>query len=175
MRVWQYKIYLARHLGMSLTDIGQVPAGEFYALVAEVEYQRRIEEYPLLYNLGQIMCILSNDKLHKRQPQDFVGNEPRREVRRRMVKKRTYDVVLSDGQTYTLSILNVNMMEAIEEEFDKAWEDLFTNPRIKVVKSLLWQMLLPNYPDMTKDHLGNLVTAKELPNLTKIITGMSDG
>ena len=175
MRVWQYKIYLARHLGMSLKDMGQVPAHDFLAMVEEVEYQRRLEQYPLLHIMGQVVCALINTKTSKHRPHEFIGDEPKRSVTKAMVKKDNYQIILGDGETYTLGILDVNMMEAVEDEFDKSWGELFEKPRVKVVKSMLWQMLLPNYPEITKDQVGKLVTSKVLPALVAIITGMSDG
>ena len=173
MRVWEYKIYLARHLGMSLNDVGQVPAYDFLAMVGEVDYQRRLEQYPLLRALGQVVCVLANDKTHKHKPAEFVGEEPKREARRKMTSKDTYEVVLGDGETYTLAVLNANMMEAVEDEYDKSWAELFQNARVRVIKSMLLQMLKPNYPDMTMERVGKLMTTKTLPALVTIITGMS--
>ncbi len=173
MRVWEYKIYLARHLGMTLQELGQVPAFDFLAMVGEVDYQRRLEQYPLLRALGQVVCVLVNDKTHKHKPQEFVGEEPKREERRKMATKQTYEVTLGDGQTYTLAILNANMMEAVEDEYDKSWAELFQNARVKVIKSMILQMLKPSYPDMTMERVGTLVTSKSLPALVEIITGMS--
>ena len=173
MRIWQYKIYLVRHLGIPIKELGQVPAFNFLAMVREVDYQRRLEQYPLLTALGQVVCVLVNDKTHKHKPAEFVGDAPKREARRKMSKKETYDVILGDGQTYTLSILNANMMEAVEDEYDKSWAELFKNARVKVIKSMLLQMLKPKYPDMTMDKIGMLVTTRVLPTLVSIITDMS--
>ncbi len=176
MRIWEGKIYLARHLGLSLKELGQVPALDLLAMVREVEYQRRVEQYPLLRTLGQVVCGLYGDKMHQYKPQDIIGDEPKREARRKMTKKDNYDVVLGDGETYTLSVLNANMIEAIEDEFDKTWAELFgPNCRVKVIKSMVWQMLLPNYSDMTKEKVGKLITAKVIPALVAIMNGMSDG
>ena len=136
MRVWEYKIYLGRHLGISMKELGQVPAYDFLAMVREVEYQRRLEQYAINYRLGQIMCILVNDKTHKHKPHEFVGDEPKREERRIMSKKDIYEVILGDGEIYTLTILNANMMEALEDEYDKSWAELFKDARIKVIKSM---------------------------------------
>ena len=173
MRIWQYKIYLARHLGLSVNDLGQVPAYDFNAMVREVDYQRRLEQYPLLQALGQVVCALVNDKTHRHKPAEFAGDEPKREEGRKMTKIKTYEVVLGDGETYTLAILNANMMEAVEDEYDKSWADLFQNARVKVVKSMILQMLKPNYPDMTMERVGVLVTTRTMPALVDIITGMS--
>ncbi len=173
MRVWEYKIYLARHLGLPIGELGQVPAYDFLAMVREVDYQQRLEQYPLLRALGLVVCALVNDKLHKHKPAEFVGDVPKREARRKMSTKDSYDVVLGDGQTYTLAILNANMMEAVEDEYDKSWADLFKDARVKVIKSMILQMLKPNYPDMNLDRVGTLVTTKTLPALVAIITGMS--
>lgn len=174
MRIWEYKIYLARHLGIPLKEVGQVPAYDFLAMVGEVDYQRRVEQYPLLIGLAQIVCALVNSKTKRYKPQEFAGDEPKREERRKMTKKTTYDVVLGDGETYTLVLMNANMMETIEDEYDKSWADLFKNARMKVVKSMLLQMLKPKYPDMDMDKVGVLLTTRVIPTLTKIINDMSE-
>jgi len=157
---------------MSMDVLGQVPASDFLAMVQEVEYQRRAEQYPVLIGLAQIVCALVNSKMHKHKPQEFVGEAPKREARRIMATKETYKVILGDGEAYTLAILNANMMEAVEDEYDKPWSELFTNARVKVVKSMLLQMLKPNYPDMTMERVGTLLTTKALPALVKIINDM---
>lgn len=173
MRVWQYKIYLVRHLGLPLDEIAQISIRDFQAMITEVDYQRRLEQYPILRTLGQVVCALVNDKIHKYKPADFVGEEPKQEEVKTMVTKDKYEITLGDAQVYNLAILNVNMMEAVEEEFDKSWSELFANTRVKVIKSMLWQMLLPNYPTMSKDQLGKLITTKVLPALVEIIADMS--
>ena len=173
MRIWQYKIYLARHLGIPMKELGQVPAHNFLAMVREVEYQRRVERYALNYRLGQIMAILTSSKDKVNTPEQFIGNEPTMEVTAKMVKANEYKIVLGDGQAYELSIIDVNLFEDVEEEFDKSWEELFTNVRAKVVKSVLWHMLKRNYPELTKAQVGTLVTAKVLPELIKVIGGMT--
>ncbi|MCK5020859.1 MAG: hypothetical protein KAS32_27815 [Candidatus Peribacteraceae bacterium] len=175
MRIWQYKIYLARHLGIPISELGQVPALAFRAMVKEVDYQVKLDNYNRDYQIAQLMCILTNSKTTKNRPETFIGEEPKRETRQKMPKKNTYEVVLGDGETYTLTILDANMMEAVEDEFDKTWDELFENPRVKVVKSLLLQMLLPNYPDMTVERVGKLVTAREFNTVVKVIMGMING
>ena len=84
-------------------------------------------------------------------------------------KDLPHDIVLADGNTYTLAELDVNMMEEIEEEYDKSWAELFANVRVRVIKTVLYHMLKKGYPEMTKDKVGALVTAKVLPELVKII------
>ena len=174
MRIRDYKIYLARHLGIAMEEAGQLSPGAFLEMVEEVEYQRRLEQYPIIYRLGQIMCILSNSKTTRRKPEQLVGKQPEREERRKMTKKKvTYSVILGDGESYGLTILNANMMEAVEDEYDKSWGELFTNARVKVMKSMLYQMLKPNYPEITMEKVGLLLNTKVMPALGKIITDMS--
>tara|TARA_Y100000310_G_scaffold246223_1_gene251398 strand:+ start:4454 stop:4981 length:528 start_codon:yes stop_codon:yes gene_type:complete len=174
MRVRDYKVYLARHLGMSFLELGQLPALDLLELVREVEYQRRLEQYPIIYRLGQLMCILSNTKTTRRKPEELVGKQPEREERRKMTKQKgAYSVILGDGESYELAILNANMMEALEDEYDKSWGELFTNARVKVMKSMLHQMLKPNYPEITIEKVGVLLNTKVMPAFGKIITDMS--
>jgi len=174
MRIREYKIFLSRHLRITLEEAGQLSPGDFLEMVREVEHQRRLEQYPIIYRLGQIMCILSNSKTTRRKPEQLVGRQPEREERRKMTKKKGfYSVVLGDGEVYELAILNANMMEALEDEYDKSWGELFTNARVKVMKSMLHQMLKPNYPEITMEKVGLLLNTKVMPALGKIITDMS--
>ena len=166
---------MARHLGIPLDTLGGMPGHNFMLLVAETEYQRRTEEYRLHYLLANIMTILTNTKTSRKTPEQIIGREPTRGVTANMTTKENYEVVLGDGETYTLSVLDVNMMEAVEEEFDKTWAELFEKPRVKAIKAMLHQILLPNYPDMTNEQVGKLVTAKTLPALVGVITGMTNG
>lgn len=166
MRIWQSKIYLKRHLGIDENTSGKMAVSEFNLLVKEVNNQLRVERYPLEYRLGQIMCTLVNTKKRTYNPEQFVGEEPKStEVTKVTKEAGKFDVTLADGKTYTLAVLDVNMMEDIEEEFDKSWGELFTNIRVKVVKTVLWHMLKCNYPEIQKADVGRLVTAKNLPDL----------
>lgn len=160
---------------MSLKDMGQVPARDFLSMVQEVDYQRRVEQYPILIGLANIVCVLANTKTSKHRPNEFAGDEPKRRVTKTMVKKDKYEMLLGDGETYTLAILDANMMEAVENEFDKTWNELWQNPRMGIVKALLLQILKPNYPDMTIQQVGKLLNAKTIAPLVAIITGMTNG
>ena len=172
MRVWECKLYLARHLGVPLGELGRMAAGDFLAMVAEVEFQRRVEQYPISYRLGQIMCILTNGKAARNKPEHFIGNIPTKEVRRRMGRKNTFELEVSDSQTYVLTIMNANMMEAIETEYGKPFADVCASPTMGVMKRILLQVLLPLYPDMDLDRVGILLNPRYIPALAKIITEM---
>jgi hypothetical protein len=156
-----------------MSESGGMPIADFLAIAREVEFQRRTEEYAVLYRLGQIMCILTNSKSAKHRPEHLVGAAPKREASRSMSKKETYDVLLGDGETYTLSILNANMIEAVEDEYDQTWSVLFENPRMGVIKSMLLELLRPRYPDMDRKKVGFLLNTRVMPALISIITDMS--
>ena len=163
---------VAIHTGWPLEYIGQLPYRRLVYLVGEIEYRRRCEAYRIEYRIGQVICVLANDKTHKYKPEQFVGDEPKRlEVTVNMTEKsKGVDVVLGDGKTYQLPPLDANIMEAIEEEFDKSWQELFEKSRTKVLKAIIYHLLKPNNPNITREEVGALLTVKAQSNVSKVIT-----
>ena len=69
---------------------------------------------------------------------------------------------LADGNEYTLSPFNLNMMEEVEDKFGEAWDDLIGKVRAKVLRYLLYVCLKPNHPELTEQKIGELVTTEIL-------------
>ena len=161
-----------RHLGIDATTSGKMAASDFNLLVREVDQQLRVERYPIEYRIGQVMCTMVNSKERTYRPELFVGEDPKNtEVAKVAKEKSNPEIMLADGNNYTLAVLDSNMMEDIEEAFDKPWGVLFTNVRVKVLKAVLWHMLKPNYPELQLADVGHLLTAK---NMTIVVTKISD-
>jgi len=177
MSVKENVIFVANQTGWSLDYIGRLPCRVFTSLVNELYYLRRVEIYRTEYRLAQIMCILASDKTHRYRPQQFIGEEPKRlrEVIANMgdVKDKPTTIILADGNEYELPIIDVNVMEAVEDEFDKSWEELFTNVRAKTLKAVMFYLLKQKYPDITREQVGALVTVKVLLKVSKAIAGMA--
>ena len=173
--VYLDKLTLAKYTGWTLEYIGKLPARRFTALLNWVNYQRACELYRIEYRLGQVMAILTSDKSHRYKPEHFVGDGP---VKPKEVMNMNKPIVppkvtLGDGNSYQLAILDVNVMEVVEEEFNQSWAELFEKPRAKIIKAVVWYLLRPGYPNLTRDEVGKLLTANVLPELTKAIAGMA--
>ena len=165
-------VMVATHTGWSLEYIGRLPYRRLVYMVAEIDYQRRGEAYRIEYRIVQVICALCSDKTHKYKPEQFVGNEPERtEVTINMTQEtKTHDVVLGDGKTYQLPVLDANIMEAVEEEFDKSWQELFAKPRTKILKVIVYHLLKPNNPNITLKEVGALLTVQAQTNVSKVIS-----
>lgn len=173
MKLNQLIVMVARHTGWTLEYIGQLPVNRLLTIAAIIDHQRKLELYKIEYRLGQIMCTLANSKKRKYNPEQFVGNKPKPlEVKEAMTTKANKRMVkMGDGKEYNLATLNANMMEAIEEEFNESWDKLMTSPRAKVAKALVHAMLRPNYPELTREQVGDLLDTPTLFAVQKIIIG----
>lgn len=165
-------VTVAAHTGWPLEYIGRLPYRRLVYLVNEIDYRRLCEVYRIEYRIGQVMCILASDRTHKYRPEQFVGDEPKLlEVTINMTEQsKTQSVVLGDGKTYQLPVVDANIMEAIEEEFDKSWMELFEKPRTKVLKAIVFYLLKPGNPNITREEVGALLTVKAQSNVSKAIT-----
>ena len=172
MRTSQMIVTVATHTGWPLEYIGQLPYQRLVYMVAEINYQRRVETYRIEYRIGQVICTLASDKTHKYKPEQFIGDEPKQmEVTINMTEViKSQPVVLGDGKTYQLPVLDANIMEAIEEEFDQSWQELFAKPRTKILKAIIYHLLLPSNPKITREEVGALLTVKAQSNVSKVIT-----
>ena len=164
-------VIVATHTGWPLDYIGRLPYSRLVYLVSEIDFQRRCEVYRIEYRIGQVIATLASSKQHKYKPEQFVGDEPKQEgVTINMTgERKTESVILGDGKTYQLPVLDANIMEAIEEEFDKSWQELFEKPRTKVLKAIVYHLLLPDNPKITREEVGALLTVKAQTNVSKVI------
>ncbi len=171
MKASQMIVLVATRTGWPLEYIGRLAYRQLVYMVTEIDYQRRCEAYRIEYRIGQVMAILTSDSKHTNRPEQFVGEVPEKaEVTVNMTQvKRTQSVVLGDGKTYELPMIDANIMEAIEEEFDAGWVDIFAKPRAKVFKAILHQLLLPQLPKITRAEVGALLTIKAQSNFAKVI------
>lgn len=165
-------VTVATHTGWPLEYIGRLQFSRLNYLVTELDYQRRCEAYRIEYRIGQLMAIWTSDRTHKYKAEQFVGEVPEKtEVTVNMTQEQKgADVILGDGKTYHLPVIDANIMEAIEEEFDQGWVDIFSNPRAKVLKAILYHLLLPQFPKITRVEVGKLLTIKAQVNFGKVIT-----
>ena len=164
-------VTVAAHTGWPLDYIGRLQYRRLLYLVWELDYQRRREVYRIEYRIGQVLGVLTSDKLHKHSATEFVGDAPEKvEVIVNMTQdNKGADVVMGDGKTYHLPVIDANIMEAIEEEFDKSWVELFEKPRTKVLKAIVFYLLKAGYPNLKREDVGALLTVKAQSNVSKVI------
>lgn len=77
-------------------------------------------------------------------------------------------VTLADGKVYELANLDLNMLCEFEDAYpDKAAADLIGTGKLKYIRYLILLRLKPNYPDMTIEQVGKLITLDVLINIRK--------
>ena len=177
MRLGYLVAMVARETGWTLDYIGRLPIKVFLPLANQIYSQKQADIYRVEYRIGQVICALVNTRQHMHKPEDFIGERPKiLEVTKLMTTKKgepeKFPVVLADGNTYNFPMLDTNMMGAVEEEFDKGWTELFSNPRRKFIIAVVYQMLKEDYPDLTVHKVGKLLNAKVVGGVTRIITKM---
>lgn len=174
MRIKLLKIYVAKETGWLLGYIGKLRASQFLGIVEELQYLERLHDYTQAMPTALLLAMSASDKLHHHSPSEYIGDLPKRTkgVTFTMVDKieEPVKLVLGDGNEYELAVLNANVMEQIEEEYDRDWDELVTRMRAKVLKSLFLYLLLPKYPDMTKEKVGKLLTAKAMTQAYEAIS-----
>ena len=82
METWNYNeivTFVIRETGWSLEYIRKLPIEELFALVDELSYQKKVDEYNRNYPLGILAAILTSDKQRHKKPSDFIGYPPKRE------------------------------------------------------------------------------------------------
>lgn len=167
--------FLAAQTGWSLEYIGNLPIHKFFALVTELSYQDQLRRYELGYNFAKLLATWCSNKNRRYRAEDFIGKEPVRKKEAHLAlttkTKELKKLVLGDGLEYEFGTLNVNIMEAVEEEFNESWEKLVGSMRAKVLKSLVYNLLKTKYPDLTKEKVGELLTAKVLIGVYEAIAG----
>lgn len=76
-----------------------------------------------------------------------------------------------DGVEYNLKPFNMNMMGDLEDKFDDSFTNLMGEPRMKVIRCATWLRMKDEYPDMTEEKLGELVTIDVLTDVYNLMIG----
>lgn len=90
-------------------------------------------------------------------------------------KEKLRTIKLADGKEYTVSPLNLNVMMAIEEEFDCNFSDfgkLLTGKKTKQVTAvgkLLFILLKENHPDLSLADIGRNVSINNFEEVSDVI------
>ena len=87
-------------------------------------------------------------------------------------------IKLADGNEYILPAMTLNVLANLEEEFGcgiGGLQEQFSGKTATTLRRFLKVLLQGNYPDMTLEEIGSLVTIDEISTLidkvVKIITG----
>ena len=82
-----------------------------------------------------------------------------------LTKKEKPLVVNLGGKDYTLPMINLNILDAIEEEFNCGLDkikDMFEHRQAGTLRTLVWVILREAYPDLTKEFVGSSIKAKDI-------------
>ena len=82
------------------------------------------------------------------------------------------------GKKYTPRAFSLNMMVRLKKEWEcKTDRDFHTllGEKLEVggmetMNFLLWYLLRDDYPDLTEEALGEMITAKNLPMVSEVMT-----
>jgi len=92
--------------------------------------------------------------------------------------KTVNPVKLKLDREYELSVVNLNTMVAIEEEFGCSiaeLKDKFEQRQAGTLRSLAYILIKDKYPDITKERIGELVTVKNLQQVAEtVLKSISD-
>ena len=161
----EHIVFMARETGWPLEYVGKLHIKKFIAICDELYFLKQLEQYRLDYNFGLLLSAQYSDKHHHYKPKDFAGEPPEKEggiMENLTTPVQPMKMILGDGKEYELGELNVNIMEALEEEFNQNWDELMGKMRAKILKALVFFLLRGKYPELTRDKVGELLTAKVL-------------
>lgn len=82
-----------------------------------------------------------------------------------LLKKREMPVLELDGKQYQIPMLNLNILDAIEEELGcgiNGIQELFSKRQAGTLRGLVWAILKDNYPELTKEAIGQAIRFKDL-------------
>ena len=171
MRLNEQITLIARETGWSHEYIPAHYYCHLLTICGEIIYQRESEDYQRLYGSAIIVCTLASSKTHHYRPEEIIGHRPERRVMEsnNLAKPiRLDNITLADGKEYKLAPLTANIMAALEDQFDKSIDELFgAKLRMKVFRALVFARIKPNYPDMTEEQVGDLMTDDVIINFRK--------
>ncbi len=81
-------------------------------------------------------------------------------------------IKLADGKDYTLPPIDLCTLANIEKVMGfglRRFSEKFENETMGTLLSLVYALLKENYPQITKNEVGRLVTLKEFANLSSTI------
>jgi hypothetical protein len=155
-------VTIARETGWNLEYIRNLPIDYLQTLFSEVSFQKSLEMYQSSYNTAMVICALINSDDRHYSPEEIIGERPERRVMEEIKlaqSPKITSIVLADGKEYNLSPLTANMIADLEDRFDKSTSELFSGSvRMRAVIALYFTRLKSNYPELTEQKLGDLIT-----------------
>jgi len=89
-----------------------------------------------------------------------------------LLKEDKPQIIKLGEKEYTLSLLTLNVMCGLEEEFDCSLSDigdLLTKRQATTLRRLLYILLKDGYPELTKDEIGKMVRVKDLEQISATV------
>jgi hypothetical protein len=164
-------VTIARETGWTLEYIRSLPVDYLQVILDEITFQKASEAYQLAYNSAMVVCALINSEDKQYTPEEIIGERPERRVMAELNIAQTpkiTSITLADGKEYQLAPLTANMIADLEDRFNKSTDELFSGGvRMRAVIALYFARIKQNYPDMTEQKLGDLITDDVLINMNK--------
>jgi len=91
-----------------------------------------------------------------------------------LAKEKPSKATLADGKEYTLPAMTLTNLANIQKDMGfklMELQDKMADDPIENGKMLVYALLHQNYPDLSPDDAGNLVTLKEMTELTNVFSG----
>lgn len=89
-----------------------------------------------------------------------------------LTKEPEPNLITLGGREYKLSPLNLNVLSAIEEEFDCGVAEIgeiLNNRQASALRKLIYVLLKDNYPDLTKDKIGEMISIGQLEEVSNAV------
>ena len=90
-----------------------------------------------------------------------------------LAKPKGKVITLIDGKQYNLSPINLNVLVALEEEFNAGLGELantLMKRQASTLRSLLFVLLKDNYPELDKNKIGELITLDNMAEISNMVT-----
>lgn len=165
---------VVRETGWTLDYIRCLPVSEFYALVAELSYQKAVDDYRQECRFAALMATMGNLwSKRKVEVSELVGEPPER---RKMVSKnilakgtKIQTITLADGKEYELAPIDLNILTEMEDEFKLPLSEILAGGKVKPIRHLFYLQLKEKYPELTLEAVGKLVNMEVLSQIGKIL------
>lgn len=166
--------FVVARTGWTLEYIGNLEYIQFFALVEELQYQQRVENYNASLNAASIVATLATIHGKRRhQANEVAGNPPERKMKlsKKSISKPVVleSIKLSDGVVYRMAKFTMNMMIEVEGKFEKTFPTLMQDPSMKVIRYVLYLRLQGEYPQLSETSLGEIIDTEVMLELGKIL------
>jgi len=171
---------IVKETGWTLEYIRDQPLFYLYGLAEELQHIRALESYERAYNAALIVCTLASSQTRHYKPEDLIGESPKRRgmAKKKLAKEPTVQILVLGGKEYKLPVLNLNVLAELEDEFQLGLEEISNLLQTRQASSLrktVYALLHRDYPDITRDRIGELIDLTNLESAATIVAKVLSG